>query len=89
MRQCTDNAISLQGSFKAENCSLCASGWLKNGPLSCRRCLNGYACPDLLTEYPCTAGSYAPALATACVTCSAGSYASVNASTACTPCANN
>ena len=89
VRKCTDNAISLQGSFKAENCSLCASGWLKNGPLSCRRCLNGYACPDLLTEYPCTPGSYAPALATTCVTCSASSYASVNASTTCTPCATN
>ena len=89
VRSCTDNAVSLPGSFKADNCSLCADGWLKNGPLSCRRCLSGYACPNLNTEYVCTPGSYAPALATACVTCTAGSYASVNASTACTPCAAN
>jgi hypothetical protein len=88
VRQCTDNAISLAGSFQAENCSLCADGWLKNGNLSCRRCLSGYACPDFNTEYMCTAGSYAPALATTCATCAVGSY-SGNSSTVCTACPAN
>lgn len=89
VRQCTDNAISLAGSYKAENCSLCADGWYKDRELSCRRCLAGYACPNSTTESICRAGTYAPALATACVTCAAGSYSTVDASTACTPCAVN
>lgn len=89
VRLCTDNAQSLPGSFRAENCTLCSDGWIKDGPLSCRRCLPGYACPNLNTEHACAAGTFAPALATACVTCGAGSYSSANASTACTPCAAN
>ena len=89
VRQCTDNAISLPGSFKAENCSLCENGWFKNGNLSCRQCLPGYVCPTSTVESICTSGSYAPALGTACITCAVNSYSSGNASTSCTPCAAN
>jgi hypothetical protein len=87
VRVCTDDALSLAGSFRAENCTLCADGWFKNGPLSCRRCRPGYVCPTPATETVCMAGAYAPALATACVTCAANSYSSVNASVSCTLCA--
>ena len=89
VRACTDDAISLPGSYLAGNCSLCSAGWFKNGARSCRRCSAGYACPNITAETLCVAGSYAPALATSCVTCSAGSYASLDASTACTPCTVN
>ncbi len=89
VRPCTDNALSLPGSYNAGNCTLCADGWLKNGPLSCRRCNSGYACPTSSTEELCLEATYAPALAPACVTCAAGSYSAKNASTACTPCASN
>ena len=89
VRACTDDAISLPGSYLAGNCSLCSAGWFKNGARSCRRCSAGYACPNITAETRCVAGSYAPALATSCVTCSAGSYASLDASTACTPCTVN
>jgi hypothetical protein len=89
VRQCTDNAMSLPGSYRADNCSLCADGWFKDGPLSCRRCLAGYACPTSSVEHLCVAGTFAPPLATACVECTAGSYSQLNASTACTPCAAN
>jgi len=89
VRACTDNAISLPGSYVAGNCSLCSVGWFKNGARSCRQCTAGYACPNTTFETLCVAGSYAPQLATACVTCTAGSYASLDASTACTPCTSN
>ncbi len=68
MQLCTNNATSLSGSYKAENCSLCSSGWFKNDVLSCRRrqCLTGYSCPNMMVEERCLVGSYASVLETVC-----------------------
>jgi Tyrosine-protein kinase ephrin type A/B receptor-like len=86
---CTNNAYSLPGSALATDCNICLSGWYKDGPLSCRRCLPGFVCPTSSSEIMCLAGTYAPALGTACVTCPANTYSANNASVSCNNCTAN
>lgn len=89
IRNCTNNALSLPGQSSPDACNACPVGYAQIGtataPISCRLCLPGYVCPTKDNETACQAGTYAPALATACVDCPANTYAGATAS-ACTAC---
>ena len=89
MTACADNALSLPGQSTPQGCNACPNGYVQtsptNSPISCQVCTPGFACPNVTTEYPCPAGTYGPALATACVQCAANTYAPM-ASPSCYAC---
>jgi len=72
---CPDYSNTSVGSSIVNQCSDCLIGHVKTGPMSCRPCTAGFACPNMTSsEIECPVRYFATTASTACTLCQPGNY---------------